>query len=272
MTAFTMRRVLVVLTAAALLAACGDLKQAVEAPSTTTSTARAATPLPVVKAVACIDFTGSVDGADRATALGALGDAVAAWPAAGRPALDLEVRAIADNSYTAGALLARADLAAVPPAPHRPTLDQHPADLDEAIAAWQPEQARADAELATARQTAAAEAAAIRGVGRPVANRSDIAGCFSAASDLFGPADGSRRFLVVVSDLKTDGPQQVGAVSLSGVDVLVVHTCGQAARCGALRQTWTSLLRDAGATTVQFARPELSASTIGQLFQQAAQR
>jgi hypothetical protein len=118
---------------------------------------------------------------------------------------------------------------------------------------------RVDAAVAAAHEAARVRNDHVRSVSPPLADASDIGGCFQKASDVLSRAEG-RRVLIVASDMAIYGTQDFAAVALSGVEIHVIYFyCEQATECDQRRQEWGAIL---GAVSVAYYDPDEDISTI----------
>ncbi len=91
---------------------------------------------------------------------------------------------------------------------------------------------------------------------------SDFGGCFEKAAAVLARASGPR-FLVIASDMQAWGEQDLGNLSLNGVQVRVIDFwCLRVSECDAARAKWEPLLSAAGASSIDFYDPDVALDPI----------
>jgi hypothetical protein len=132
-------------------------------------------------------------------------------------------------------------------------------------------QATAVADLvAAARAKVAPQLQKLRALPYNVNAPSDIWGCPQRATEIFAdPQFGGQahKYLVMASDMQSEGMQNQAVVRLHGVKVYVINfLCEDVYSCNSTRDYWTTNLLGAGATSVTFLGDQDTATT-QQLFQ-----
>lgn len=293
-----------VLLAAAALSGCGSLATADQpmmvAPTVTpTPTPTPSAPPIELTAVLIIDTTTSANRyADDA--LNLFAEQMRSWPAPARGGLEVLLNIVSSSSYDAASTLFVGRLEGLPSAPGRrlplarpeaPSMARCQAnafsratcEADRTagynaalLAVLADEQAAEDEfrvattafqDLARLRQSEALVLAdAVLAIDLPVDDRgSDIDGALLRASEQLRASEAPAKLLVVWSDLDRYGPQQPGALDLTGIDVLVVHDCAQGVDCSAQRAELTARFTTSGAASVRWLDP--STARLADLFE-----
>lgn len=228
-------------------------------------------PAPVADVGSCIDPTlSTVPGFSR-SALGLMRGIVQTWAPAPlstlsegtppQPGLDLEIRQVGTDSYATTNPYLIVRIAAAPGLKPRPAPTSNAFLADDPI--WEHAASTVTALGRAARRQARAGAAQIGAItldDKPGVY-SEITGCVTALGQTLRGGPG--RAIVLFSDLEQNEPPQTGHY-LAETRVLVVQACdsGNVAVCQQLRTKWQRWLRDEGATSVQFIRPEQAASAV----------
>lgn len=218
--------------------------------------------LPGDKVVFCLDISSSYDDSHRRAAQQTVADALPHLVRPGRGTHDVYVYEISENSYGRPPLLTltvpalrekpAASLESAPPLQGGALTEQ----LEKIVDKWEDE--RRDA-----RRGARVEAEKVRDLRLGTREGTDIGGCLENAAEQFRDHKGDRR-LVIASDLRVHGVQQLAAARLNGVTVDVIEfACTQARTCDALRRTWTKRFDALGARSVNITRPGVSAALFG---------
>ena len=266
------------LGATPLLAGCGGSLIDPSPPSQSTSVSlsagaySAAVPAPVNEIGVCIDPTLSTVPGFSGGALELVRSVVAGWAAPSpptsvsaaippQPGLALEIRQVGTNSYATTNPYTIVRIVAVPGLRARPDATSDAFLAEDPV--WRRAAGLVRSQATEARRQAVAGAAQVRSITLDDTPNvySEILGCVTSLGQTM--AAGSRRSIVLFSDLEQNRPPQAGRY-LASTRILVVQPCdsGNATVCGALRTKWRGWLRSEGATTVQFIRPEDASSVV----------